>query len=79
MAFYDSNKDYISGNQNHTRADNSHYELFEIEVPDNAAYARFTINPNLDDFVVFDASEYKNSLKTSFDLNTKNNNIFNIL
>ena len=44
IAFYDANKTYISGiNSGFVRDGDAHYEDYEVNVPDGAKYARFTI------------------------------------
>ena len=66
-AFYDSNKDFISGINSQYGADSQGAELYIIDVPDNAAYARFSYwassNPVSEavPFAVYDGSAYLDS------------------
>lgn len=47
MAFYDTNKTYISGQRAKLLQSETHYEMRVIEVPSTAVYARFTGNKNI--------------------------------
>ena len=63
MAFYDSNKTYISGERCVLKQSVTHYEDEDIDVPSGAVYARFTLNANLDGFGVYDISYYSESIE----------------
>ena len=69
MAFYDTNKDYISGVQSIKNGNAPSFEYSEIAVPENAVYARFSwwSQARQDaqgdgDFIVCSTDEYNNSI-----------------
>ena len=53
LAFYDSEKNYISGIQEPYNRPSEGYELFKVTVPDNAIFARFTYWANEKDGLFF--------------------------
>ena len=67
MAFYDSNRDYISGDKAQWNKPVFGTELKKISVPQNAVYARFTWHTILPELVVYDASEYEATLPVRVD------------
>lgn len=67
MAFYNSGKTYISGVQSGKNAAASSNQWYEVSVPANAAYARFTYwaaagRETRGDFAVYDVSQAEASL-----------------
>lgn len=65
MAFYNSAYEYISGERIGYRADALKYNFAEIDVPDGAKYARFTMSETLTDpFEVYDVAQFEAASET---------------
>lgn len=56
MAFYDADKVYISGQRSYPGAESIGYRNYTISVPENAAYARFTVLNDEETYGVFTIS-----------------------
>jgi len=68
MAFYDNEKNYISGQRiwfsTVLVTETLSYKIQYLTVPENAKYARFTWSASLGDFILYDAKQYYNSVTT---------------
>ena len=72
MAFYDSNKTYISGERCAIRSPETEWKVQEIDVPQNAKYARFSyVNTlPLSDFQCYVVDDYVCNLEETVEKNS---------
>lgn len=76
MAFYDSEKEYISGQRALYNQSEYKYYLATVSVPEGAVYARFTAQRAFGDVKVYDAADYQSKLE--YRIEAAENNISEI-
>lgn len=67
MAFYDENKTYISGIGSYINTSGLSAQMYTVDVPENAVYARFTWRMNetpIGEFKLFNADQAEQALET---------------